>query len=111
MVISAYTGVAQTIQDLRKKGFTANFEFLDHAFMDVESRRTFTADQLDIIDHQRFEGMSDPDDMSVLYAIESNDGMKGIIVDAFGTYADPELGGFLETVRYRERSRLQALTA
>ncbi len=29
--------------------------------------------------------MSDPDDMSVLYAIESADGTKGSIVDAFGT--------------------------
>lgn len=111
MVISAYTGLAQLIQDLRKKGFTANFEFLDHVFTDVESRRTFTADQLDIVGHRRFEGMSDPDDMSVLYAIESYDGTKGIIVDAFGTYADPELGDFLESVRYRERSRLQALAA
>jgi hypothetical protein len=111
MVISAYTGLIQTIQDLRKKGFTANFEFLDHVFTDVESGRTFTADHLAIIDHRRFEGMSDPDDMSVLYAIESNDGTKGIIVDAFGTYADPELGDFLQGVRYRERSRLQALAA
>jgi len=111
IVISAYTGLAQLIQDLRKKGFTANFEFLDHVFTDVESRRTFTADQLDIVGHLRFEGMSDPDDMSVLYAIESYDGTKGIIVDAFGTYADPELGDFLESVRYRERSRLQALAA
>jgi len=111
MVMSAYTGLARTIQDLRKKGFTANFGFLDHAFTDVESRRTFNADQLDIVDHRRFEGMSDPDDMSVLYAIESNDGTKGIIADAFGTYADPELGNFLESVRYRGRSRLQALAA
>jgi hypothetical protein len=111
MVMSAYTGLTQTIQDLRKKGFTANFEFLDHVFTDVESGRTFTADHLAIIDHRRFEGMSDPDDMSVLYAIESNDGTKGIIVDAFGTYADPELGDFLQGVRYPERSRLQALAA
>lgn len=111
MVRSAYTGMAQTIQDLRKKGFTANFGFLDHAFTDVESGRTFTADQLDIVDHRRFEGMSDPDDMSVLYAIESNDGTKGIIVDAFGTYADPELGDFLENVPYYKRSRLPALAA
>ena len=111
MVISAYTGLAQTIHDLQKKGFTANFGLLDHVFTDVESRRTFTADQLDIVDHRRFEGMSDPDDMSVLYAIESSDGTKGIIVDAFGTYADPELGDFLESVPYRERSRLQELAA
>lgn len=111
MVISAYTGLAQTIQDFRKKGFTANFGFLDHVFTDIEGRRTLAADQLTIVDHRRFEGMSDPDDMSVLYAIESKDGTKGIVVDAFGTYADPELGNFLESVRYPEHSRLQAASA
>ena len=111
MVISANTGPAQTIQDLRKRGFTANFEFLDHVFTDVESKRTFTADQLEIVGHRQFEGMSDPDDLSILYAIEASDGTKGIIVDAFGPYADPELEAFLENVPYRKRSRLQPLAA
>jgi hypothetical protein len=40
--------------------------------------------------------------MSVVYAIESNDGLKGVIADAFGLYANPDLGGFLETVKIRE---------
>ena len=53
--------------------------------------------------------MSDPTTCRSLYAIESNEGTKGINVDAFGTYVDPELGDFLPSVRYRERSRLQAL--
>jgi hypothetical protein len=36
---------------------------------------------------------------------------KGVIVEACGTYADLELGDFLENVPYRERSRLQGLAA
>ena len=35
----------------------------------------------------RFEGMSDPDDNAVVYALEAADGTKGVIVDAYGTYA------------------------
>jgi hypothetical protein len=40
--------------------------------------------------------------MSVVYAIESTDGPRGIIADAFGVYANPDLSGFLEKVNIRE---------
>ncbi|MGE5709595.1 MAG: phosphoribosylpyrophosphate synthetase, partial [Nitrospira sp.] len=84
------------------RGFTANLEFLNQALWDVESGRTFKADELTIVEHYRFEGASDPDDMSVVYAIEVDGGPKGIIADAYGLYANPNLGGFLEKVNIRE---------
>jgi hypothetical protein len=99
-----YTSLDAAIQELKKRGFTANFEFLDRAFRDVDSGRTFKAEDLTIMEHYRFEGASDPDDMSVVYAVESDDGTRGIIADAFGTYANPQLGGFLNNVRIREES-------
>jgi hypothetical protein len=102
MSAKRYTNMVEAIEDLKKRGFTSNFEFLDQTFQDVDSGRTFTADELTIVKHYRFEGASDPDDMSVVYAIESNDGLKGVIADAFGLYANPDLGGFLETVKIRE---------
>jgi hypothetical protein len=40
--------------------------------------------------------------MSVLYAIEANDGTRGTIADAFGPQANPELGAFLKTVKMHE---------
>lgn len=102
MSAKRYTNIIEAIQELKKRGFTANFEFLNQEFRDVDSGRTFKADELTIGEHYRFEGASDPDDMSVLYAIESDDGLKGIVADAFGLYANPDLGGFLENVKIRE---------
>ena len=99
-----YTSMAEAIQGLMKRGFTANFEFLEKTFRDVDSGRTFRAEELTIVEHYRFEGTSDPDEMSVVYAVESDDGTKGIIADAFGVYANPELGGFLSKVTIREES-------
>jgi hypothetical protein len=102
MSAKRYTNMVEAIEELTKRGFTANFEFLDQTFRDVDSGRTFKSDELTIVEHHRFEGASDPDDMSVVYAIESDDGLKGIVADAFGLYADPDLGGFLERVKIRE---------
>ncbi|HEY6260963.1 MAG TPA: hypothetical protein VIW47_05175, partial [Nitrospiraceae bacterium] len=67
-----------------------------------ESGKTFTPDDLTIIAHYRFEGSSDPEEMAVVYAIEAKDGTRGILVDAYGVYATPDLSAFLKDVRIRE---------
>jgi hypothetical protein len=65
----------------------------------VNSGRTFRAEELTIVEHHRFEGSSDPDDLSVCYALETQDGTRGILVDAYGVYANPEVSEFLTRVR------------
>lgn len=102
MSVKSYNSMTEAMEELRTRGFTANFEFLNQAFRDLESGKTFTADELTIVEHYRFEGASDPEDMSVVYAIESSDGTRGVIADAFGTYASPELGAFLNNVGLHE---------
>jgi hypothetical protein len=57
--------------------------------------RRFRPEDLRIRNHFRFEGTSDPGDMSIVYALEARDGTRGILVDAFGTYADPAVGAIL----------------
>ena len=102
MNTKTYSTMTEAMQSLRKRGFTANFEFLKNSFRDVDSKRSFKAEDLTIVEHHRFEGASDPEDMSVLYAIESTDGIRGIVADAFGVYANPELGSFLKNVKMHE---------
>lgn len=100
--MKAYKTMTEAVEGLKQRGFTANFELLNNTFRAVDGGKTFAADQLTIVEHHRFEGASDPDDLSVLYAIETNDGTRGTVADAFGPYADPELGAFLQTVKMRE---------
>jgi hypothetical protein len=39
--------------------------------------------------------------MAIVYAIESTDGTRGSLVDAFGTYASPTVSAFLDDVPIR----------
>ena len=102
MALKGYKTLAEAVEDLRRRGFAANFEFLNKAFQAVGSGKTFGAGELTIVEHHRFEGASDPDDMSVVYAIEATDGTRGTIVDAFGPLANPDLGAFLNNVKIHE---------
>lgn len=102
MSVNQYGTVTEALNDLARRGFTANLEYLDGAFTAVDSGRSFKAEELTIVEHHRFEGETDPSDMAVVYAIESRDGTRGVVVDAFGVYANPRLGEFLHRVRIRE---------
>jgi hypothetical protein len=43
-----------------------------------------------------------PEEMAVVYAIEAQDGTRGTLVDAYGTYANPDLSTFLKDVPMHE---------
>jgi hypothetical protein len=94
-----YTTLSDATNDLRQRGFTVDFELnSDHLAAKTPSLKLHPED-FEIKEVYRFEGVSNPSDMSVVYAVEANDGTKGQLVDAYGTYAHnvtPEMAAKLE---------------
>jgi hypothetical protein len=97
--------LAATLERLERRGFTATFEATDSGLRARETGRppgrTFRPHELAVVESYRFEGASDPDDLSVLYGLEAADGTRGTVVDAFGPYADPALARWLRDVPVR----------
>ena len=93
--------LAGVMQDLAARGFTEQFKAGPAGLFAVRTGQTFAPSEVTICEDYRFEGESDPDDMSIVYAIESRDGTRGTLVDAFGVYADPAVGSILEHVPIR----------
>lgn len=85
---------------LNKDGFTEDFRVTEGRLHTIGTDRSkgYAPNEVTIVDFYRFEGESDPDDMSILYAIETNDGVKGTISSAYGVYADADVDEFLKTV-------------
>ncbi len=90
--------MAGAIEELGRRGFTEHFEVIGGQLRAVESGKTFRAEELAIREYRRFEGVSDPDDMAIVYAIESQTGTRGVLVDAFGVYSNPVVSEFLKDV-------------
>ena len=85
---------------LTKDGFTQDFNVVDGRLLTIgsASNKSYAPDEVTIVDFYRFEGESNPDDMSILYAIEANDGVRGTISSAYGVYADTDMDDFLKQV-------------
>ena len=103
---------AEACASLRAKGYIESFVFEAPVIRCLETGEEFQASQIVVAGVFRFEGASDPSDMSVVYALEAHtiSGKRrlGILVDAFGTYATPGLGPFLEQVS-EDRTKVQKL--
>ena len=88
----------RAIEHLAGEGFTGHFAVEGQSLRDLDSGEAFRPDEVVIRRFVRFEGVSDPDDMSIVYAIESRDGTRGTLVDAFGDYSNPAVGDFIDSI-------------
>ena len=86
------------IDCLDHEGFTEHFAVNGGSLRGFDGGKAFRPDEVVIRKMARFEGVSDPDDMSIVYAIEGCDGTRGTLVDAFGVYSDPAVGLFMDAI-------------
>jgi hypothetical protein len=82
-----YETLVEAIQDLKARGYTKDFNLKENCIECRELNLQLQPEQFEVREIHRFEGMTNPADSSVVYAIESGDGLKGLLVDAYGAYA------------------------
>lgn len=105
MKLNRYSSVAHATEALRKRGFKDEFKLQGKMRMrNLNNKKAYAAKDMYIIEYHRFEGMSNPSDMSIVFAVETNDGRKGIIISSYGMYANMELVEFLDKVKVKERA-------
>jgi len=90
--------LASCLNKLTLAGYTEDFKAAERGLLSLQHEKIYEASQIQINDFYRFEGASDPADNSILYAIETDDGIKGTLVDAYGPYADSKVVAFMEEV-------------
>ncbi len=86
--MNVYDTLTEALDGLRKQGFTLDYNLKNNCLKCQQNAIELYPADFTIVDVYRFEGMTDPDDSTVLYAIESNNGDKGTLVDAYGPYSE-----------------------
>ena len=84
----SYETVTEALADLSKRGFVNNFNVQCDSLECKELSLVLKPGDFEIVEFYRFEGDSNPGDEEVVYAIESKNGVKGTLVNAFGIYSD-----------------------
>ncbi|TMI87589.1 MAG: phosphoribosylpyrophosphate synthetase [Bacteroidetes bacterium] len=85
-----YDTVTAAIQGLKERGYTKDFNLRENSIVCDEEIK-YHPEDFEIVEVYRFEGNTDPADEAVVYAIESNQGDRGVLVSGYGISAD-EMG-------------------
>jgi len=94
-----YETINDAEADLKKRGYTVDFDLKPDGLKGNGLDIHLNPEEFTIDEHYRFEGASEPDVNSVIYAISSSQGVKGTLTDAYGVYAtsvSPEMASKLQ---------------
>lgn len=95
----SYDTVSEAINDLQKLGYTFDFSIVadKECLVCHKTGTELSSDEFEIDQFFRFEGDTDPGDEMIVYAISSNKSdIKGIVVNAFGIYADSKTSSIVK---------------
>jgi hypothetical protein len=88
--MASYDTLVTALNDLRTRGFTTDFNLAFDRLKTAGNEKELLPEEFDIVEVYRFEGDTNPDDESVLFAIASHNGnIRGVLVSAFGAYSEP----------------------
>ncbi len=102
-MIATEKTLVEVMTVLRGRGYTRDFNLLEENLSyDVGGPAVDLADI--VIDKiYRFSGGNNPEDEAILYAMRNmKDGAKGVFVNAYGIYADPNADKVLARINVQE---------
>jgi len=101
--MNAHTTLSGTMNDLRKEGYTEDFNLHQNCLECRNGEFKVFADEFKVDNYFRFEGASNPSDAAILYAISSDKkNLKGVLVNAYGIYSEPLTDEMLEKLEIRQ---------
>jgi hypothetical protein len=90
--------LATCLNKIVADGYRETFKITDAGLQSLSGEVVYQPEEITVVNFFRFEGSSDPDDNAILYVIETSDGKKGTLVDAYGIYNDARTSAFIKEV-------------
>ncbi|MBL7737617.1 MAG: hypothetical protein JNK14_00230 [Chitinophagaceae bacterium] len=81
-----YDTVSAAVNGLKQRGYTMDFNLTENCLICHGDK--FNVEDFEITEFHRFEGNTDPADEAAVYAVESNKGLKGVLVTGYGPSAE-----------------------
>ncbi len=94
-----YRSLSEATNDLKTRGYNEDFNLKTDCIECPAHNLQWHPEDFRIDEFYRFEGMSNPSDNSIVFAISSKDGIKGVLVDAYGVYAENLNDGMIKKLK------------
>ena len=94
-----YRSLSEATNDLKTRGYNLDFNLKADCIECPSHNLQWHPEDFTIDEFYRFEGMSNPSDNSIVFAISSTDGVKGVLVDAYGVYAENLNDGMIKKLK------------
>lgn len=79
-------------------GFKDQYRIVDGELESLSSKKRYAPAEVMILREHRYEGMSNPSDMSILYVVETLDGSKGTLLASYGAIEDNLINEFMKDI-------------
>ncbi|WP_027136666.1 hypothetical protein [Gaetbulibacter saemankumensis] len=86
------------IKIYKEKGYVSSFHMEKGKLVNNKTKKEYTPEDIYIVAENRYEGMSNPSDMSILYVIETNKNEKGTFLMGYGPTADLDTANFFGNI-------------
>ncbi len=94
------TTVSEVLNVLKERGYTVDFNLNNNCLICHQNSLQIYPGEFVVDKHYRFEGMSDPGDEAIVYAISSDKhNLKGTLVNGYGIYADELADEMIQALR------------
>ena len=93
------------IKEYQEKGYDANYRMAENVLQNTNTKNKYKPADVLIVAEHRFEGISNPSDMSILYVIETNDGGKGTVLANYSPASDTAMGEFFNEIPKKNTSQ------
>lgn len=87
------------LRNLEREGYADQLKFEGGRLVNVTAGKSYGVPQVRSCKEYRFEGMSNPSDTSILFAIEFDDNRKGTLTAAYGPKGDADLLEFMNRLK------------
>lgn len=92
--------LSQAMNTLREEGYVEDFNLKQNCIECRKGAFKLFQEDFEIDEYFRFEGMSDPGDSSILYAISSKKyNLKGQLINGYGVYSESITDHMLEKLK------------
>lgn len=100
--MKSYDTVTEAVAMLNKRGYTEDFNLKENCIECRNGQYKIFHNEFQVDEFYRFEGMTDPADETIVYAVSSpRYNLKGVLVNGYGIYSQSMTDDMVEKLRIK----------